>query len=139
MPCIPGTALTSHVGCWVWSTYINKTILKSNLGYWGQQRYLGTPGAQHRTNLGMLKCNECLCVEERKRKFFTHRETRFLSFERGSFKDTPQGQVWEVFLIAVMSLPSCLAKDELMLFDKLLLTTEVIPSQPSHTIQFKTA
>lgn len=43
------------------------------------------------------------------------------------------------FLIAAMSLPSCLVKDELMLFDKLILATGIIPIQPSHTIQFKTA
>lgn len=105
---------------WIWPTYISKTILKLNLGYWGQQRYLGAPGVQHRTNLVMLRHNECLCEGKKKKKYFTHIQTRLLSFEKGSPKDTLQGQVWEFFLIAAMSLPSCLAKDELMFFDKLV-------------------
>lgn len=100
---------------------------------------MGKKGVQHRISLGTLKHNKHLCEEERKRKFFTHIEATFLYFEKGSFKDTLQGQVWEFFLIAAMSLPSCLAKDELMHFDKLILTTQIILSQPSHNIQFKPA
>lgn len=99
--------------------------------------YLATRGAQHRINLGTLKHNEHLCEEERKRKVFACIETTFLYFEKGSFKDTLQWQVWEFFLMAAMSLPSCLAKEELMHFDKLILTAQIIPSQPSHNIQFK--
>lgn len=77
--------------------YINKNSLKLNLGYWGQEKYLGSRGAQQRINLGTLKHNEHLCEEERKRKFFTRVRTAFMYLEKGSFKDTLQGQVCEFF------------------------------------------
>lgn len=77
--------------------YINKNSLKLNLGYWGQERYLGTRGAQYRISLDTLKCDEHLCEEERKRGFFTCIQTTFLYFGKGSFKDTLQGQICEFF------------------------------------------
>lgn len=103
----------------------------------GGQNYLGAPGVQHRTHQGMYGGNERLYEEESKRKLFAHTQTRFLSVEKGSFKDALQGQVWEFFDSYYVT--SFLSRKRWINAFWQTHTTQIIHSQPSHTIQFKRA